>query len=49
MRGTACRVDVSAVERAVGPLSPSTEAVAKNLSERERVGLLLASPEFMRR
>lgn len=49
MRGTACRVDTSVVERAVGPLSATTEAAEKNLSNRERVGLLLASPEFMRR
>lgn len=49
MRGTACRVDSSAVERAVGPLSSTTQAAARNLTDRERVGLLLASPEFMRR
>ncbi|GAO36713.1 hypothetical protein SCT_2123 [Sulfuricella sp. T08] len=49
MRGTACRVDSSTVKHAVGPLSATTEAAAKSLSERERVGLLLASPEFMRR
>ena len=49
MRGTPCRVDESALERAVGPLSSTTEAAAKNISERERIGLLLASPEFMRR
>lgn len=49
MRGTPCSVNPTALEQAVGPLSPATQAAAKSLTDRERTGLLLASPEFMRR
>jgi uncharacterized protein (DUF1800 family) len=49
LQGTACALDGPALERAVGPVSSATQAAASALSPRERAGLLLASPDFMRR
>jgi uncharacterized protein (DUF1800 family) len=49
MRGTPCDIDPASLAKAVGPLSQATQAAAQGMNERERAGLLLASPEFMRR
>jgi uncharacterized protein (DUF1800 family) len=48
-RGTACTPDMAWLERAVGPLGATTRAAATGLAPRDRMALLLASPEFMRR
>jgi uncharacterized protein (DUF1800 family) len=48
-RGTACEPDADTVARLAGPLSASTLAAETGLSDRERIALILASPEFMRR
>lgn len=49
LQGTACEIDGSALRRVVGPISDQTQAAALTLSPREQAGLLLASPDFMRR
>ena len=49
MGGTPCNLDGVWLERLVGPISAETQAAATGLSMPERGGLLLASPEFMRR
>jgi uncharacterized protein (DUF1800 family) len=49
MHGAPCAIDMSSLERMVGPVSAETLAAAGGLSARERAALLLASPEFMRR
>ena len=48
-QGMACTLDAHTLEQSIGPLSRATLAAASGLSARERVALLLASPEFMRR
>lgn len=48
-RGIACEPDPITIDQIAGPLSAATRSAQQGLSERERVGLLLASPEFMRR
>jgi len=49
LEGMACRPDAALVEAALGPLSPATSAALQNLPPRERVAVLLASPEALRR
>ncbi|MBK7354508.1 DUF1800 domain-containing protein [Propionivibrio sp.] len=49
LRGEPCTVDFPTVDRMVGPVSSETKTAAAALLLRERAGLLLASPEFMRR
>jgi len=49
LQGPACSIDAASTERLVGPVSNTTLAAAAALSQKERVALLLASPEFMRR
>ncbi len=47
--GVACQPNISIVEQLVGPVSSTTQAAEAGLSDAERIGLLLASPEFMQR
>ena len=49
MRGTMCQPDLETVARMAGTLSASTRSAQRGLTDAERIGLLLASPEFMRR
>lgn len=49
MGGEVCQPDLGTVERLVGPVSARTDEAGKGLSERNRIALLLASPEFMNR
>lgn len=49
MEGTACRPDAAAIAATLGPLSPATAAAIEKLPPRERVAVLLASPEALRR
>ena len=49
MEGTACRPDAAAIALTLGPLSPATAAAIETLPPRERVAVLLASPEALRR
>lgn len=47
--GIACQPNINIVEKLVGPVSNTTKAAESGLSDAERIGLLLASPEFMQR
>lgn len=47
--GVACQPNINTVEKLVGPISTSTQSAEVGLSTAEQIGLLLASPEFMRR
>jgi hypothetical protein len=49
MEGTACRPDAAAIAVTLGPLSPATAAAIEKLPPREKVAVLLASPEALRR
>ena len=49
LEGEACRADPDAVAQALGPLSAATRDAAANLPPRERVAVLLSSPEALRR
>jgi uncharacterized protein (DUF1800 family) len=49
LQGTACRPDPDRVQATLGPLSPATLAALANLGPQERVAVLLASPEALRR
>jgi uncharacterized protein (DUF1800 family) len=49
LEGTSCRPDAAAIAATLGPLSPATTAAIQNLGPRERVAVLLASPEALRR
>lgn len=49
LEGTSCRPDAAAIAVTLGPLSPATTAAIQNLGPRERVAVLLASPEALRR
>ncbi len=49
MRGTMCQPDLVTVAKMTGTLSTSTSSAQQGLTDAERIGLLLASPEFMRR
>jgi uncharacterized protein (DUF1800 family) len=48
-RGEACRADPAFVEAALGPLSSATRAALDGLDGRDRLAVLLASPEAWRR
>ncbi|MDE2421124.1 MAG: DUF1800 domain-containing protein [Gammaproteobacteria bacterium] len=47
--GIACQPNINIVEKLIGPVSSTTQAAEAGLSDAERIGLLLASPEFMQR
>jgi uncharacterized protein (DUF1800 family) len=47
--GDACQPNISTVEKLIGPISATTQSAEVGLSPTEQIGLLLASPEFMRR
>jgi uncharacterized protein (DUF1800 family) len=47
--GVACQPNINTVEKLVGPISATTQSAEAGLSTAEQIGLLLASPEFMRR
>ena len=49
LEGTSCRPDAVAIAATLGPLSPATTTAIQNLGPRERVAVLLASPEALRR
>lgn len=47
--GISCQPNINNVEKLVGPISVTTQSAEAGLSDAERIGLLLASPEFMQR
>jgi uncharacterized protein (DUF1800 family) len=47
--GVACQPNIKTVEKIIGPISATTQSAEAGLSPAEQIGLLLASPEFMRR
>ncbi|MGO9444839.1 MAG: DUF1800 domain-containing protein [Thiobacillaceae bacterium] len=49
LQGTSCEPDLATITQLVGPVSMTTRAALEGLSDGERIGLLLAGPEFMRR
>ena len=49
LEGEACRADPDAVAQVLGPLSAATRDAAANLPPRDRVAVLLSSPEALRR
>jgi uncharacterized protein (DUF1800 family) len=49
LEGESCRADPDTVAQALGPLSAATRDAASNLPPRERVAVLLSSPEALRR
>jgi len=49
LEGTACRPDAALIQATLGTLSPATVGAIENLGPRERVAVLLASPEALRR
>lgn len=48
LQGQPCHVDAAVLTHLMGPLSLQTSQASAGLAERERVALLLSSPEFMR-